>query len=205
MALDRISQRVVVEAVAAQGNAKCKLMAGCRRTLTGLRWGKRLDVGSGLIGETVKFLELKIPPPVVALLAGLVMWVISLKTPTLALPLVLRLGVSAALAVVGIYFDVAGLTAFRRAKTTLNPMKPDRASAVVRSGVFRITRNPMYLGLVFVLLGWAVYLESPWSLLGPMAFVAYIGRFQIMPEEKALEGHFGADYTAYKSGVRRWL
>ena len=123
----------------------------------------------------------------------------------MAAPELLRVSLATALAIVGVAFDVAGLMAFRRAKTTVNPMKPQSTSSMVDSGVYRVTRNPMYVGLVFMLCGWAVFLWSWWALPGPLAFVAYIGRFQIAPEEEALSKLFGAEYLAYKASVRRWL
>ncbi len=84
-------------------------------------------------------------------------------------------------------------------------MKPEAASTLVCSGVYRVTRNPMYLGLLLVLTGWAVHLSCAWTLIGPLAFKLYIDRFQIAPEERALSGKFGADYSAYATRVRRWL
>src|SRR6185312_11178713 len=99
----------------------------------------------------------------------------------------------------------SGALAFRKAKTTKNPMKPQAASSLVTAGVYQRTRNPMYLGLLLVLLGLALYLWSAWSLLGPIFFVMYISRFQIEPEERALATLFGSEYSAYKAKVRRWL
>jgi protein-S-isoprenylcysteine O-methyltransferase Ste14 len=150
-------------------------------------------------------LELKIPPPVVALLAALAMWVAARKSGDAWAPEVVRLALAIALAGVGAAFDLSGLLAFRRAKTTINPVKPQSTSAMVTSGVYQLTRNPMYLGLAFALCAWAVYLWSGWALLGPVAFVTYVTQFQIVPEERTLTELFGADYTAYKARVRRWL
>ncbi|HEV8366930.1 MAG TPA: isoprenylcysteine carboxylmethyltransferase family protein, partial [Pyrinomonadaceae bacterium] len=75
----------------------------------------------------------------------------------------------------------------------------------VSTGVYRFTRNPMYLGLLLTLLGWAAFLSNPASLLFVPIFVLYINRFQIKPEEQVLSSLFGAEYMAYKSRVRRWL
>ncbi|NMM78268.1 protein-S-isoprenylcysteine methyltransferase [Acidovorax sp. SRB_14] len=151
-------------------------------------------------------LELKIPPPLVAAAAVGAMVAASVwLPPVLALPPSVRVGAALALAGVGACFDLAGLLAFRKARTTVNPLTPDKATAVVTTGVYRITRNPMYLGLALMLLGLALYLASPWALLGPLAFGAFITRFQIRPEERALAARFGAAYTAYCAQVRRWL
>jgi protein-S-isoprenylcysteine O-methyltransferase Ste14 len=100
---------------------------------------------------------------------------------------------------------VFGLVEFRRERTTFSPMKPENASALVVSGIFRFTRNPMYLGLLMFLLAWASYLSNGVALLGLPAFVLYMNRFQIAPEERALAALFGADFTAYKARVRRWM
>jgi protein-S-isoprenylcysteine O-methyltransferase Ste14 len=150
-------------------------------------------------------LELKVPPPVVALIFSLAMWGISLCTATVEISFLARLVVSMALALVGGAFSLLGAIAFRRAQTTVNPMKPERASSLVTGGVYQATRNPMYVGLLFVLLAWAAFLAAPWSLVGPVAFVFYISRFQITPEERVLTPLFGEAYSNYKTRVRRWL
>jgi protein-S-isoprenylcysteine O-methyltransferase Ste14 len=150
-------------------------------------------------------LELRIPPPAVAALVAVAMWRISLATPGLEVPGVPRAAMAAVLALIGFSIDVAGLISFRRAKTTINPMKPGTTSALVTSGIYRMSRNPMYVGLLFVLVAWAVYLPSAWALLGPPAFILYINRFQIAPEERILEARFGGAYSDYKRTVRRWL
>ena len=150
-------------------------------------------------------LELKIPPPVVAALVAGSMWAIAMLAPLVDAPAAMRVAVAVVMVLIGVTFDLAGLIAFRRTKTTVNPRKPEKAVALVCSGVYRLTRNPMYLGLVFVLVGWAVYLSSAWALLGPVAFALYINRFQIKPEERVLSTLFGSRYAVYKSSVRRWL
>ncbi len=150
-------------------------------------------------------LELKIPPPAVAVLLAAVMWGISLVAPLLEVPAFLRVAAAVTIALAGGGFSLAGVISFRRARTTVNPMKPETTSSLVRSGIYGVTRNPMYLGLLIVLVAWAVFLSSAWALLGPLAFVLYINRFQIAPEERVLSAMFGTDYSAYKSRVRRWL
>lgn len=150
-------------------------------------------------------LELKIPPPIVGLLCAAAMWGIAQVAPTVPLPGSLRIGLVLVLLCVGGAFDLAGLIAFRRAKTTINPLRPQKSSALVSDGVYHITRNPMYVGMVLVLLAWGAYLACPWTLVMPALFVAYITRFQIQPEERALHRLFGADYAAYCARVRRWL
>jgi len=153
----------------------------------------------------MRVLELKIPPPVVALLVGTAMWAASRTGPSIELPFLVRVVVASPVALLGGGISFAGDMSFRRAKTTVNPMKPQKASSLVTSGIYRFTRNPMYLGLLLVVVAWAAFLSSAWALAGPVAFVLYIGRFQITPEERVLSTKFGAAYSNYKSQVRRWL
>ena len=151
-------------------------------------------------------LELKIPPPVVALVVAVAMWGISrLSHPSLEVSIAVRQALAAVLALAGVATIVSGLKAFRHAKTTIDPRNPQKAAALVTTGVYAFTRNPMYVGFTFVLLGWAAFLFSPWVLAGPLAFVLYIGRFQIRPEERALTALFGGTFGAYAARVRRWL
>jgi protein-S-isoprenylcysteine O-methyltransferase Ste14 len=150
-------------------------------------------------------LDLKIPPPVVALLIAAAMWGISLATPSVDVRAFIRLVAAAVIALAGVATALSGIAAFRRAKTTTSPLKPETTSSLVTSGVYRFTRNPMYVGVGLVLLAWAVFLSSAWTLLGPLAFILYMTRFQIIPEERVLSGMFGAAYSTYQAKVRRWL
>ena len=150
-------------------------------------------------------LEHKIPPPIVAGLIAAAMWKVASLAPLLPLAPTVRWYAALALAGVGVAFDLLGLSAFRRLKTTVNPLKPDKASTLVTGGVYRITRNPRYVGLALLLTAWAVYLSAVWPFLGPVRFVLYINRFQIVPEERVMRAKFGAEYAAYAARVRRWL
>lgn len=150
-------------------------------------------------------LDHRVPPPLVGLAVGAAMAGLALFGPALPLPDNLRHGLTAAFVVLGIGFDLAGLLAFRKARTTVNPLRPGKASAMVTGGVYRLTRNPMYVGMLLLLLAWAVHLSALWAFAGLPLFVLYIGRFQIEPEERALEGLFGEDYRHYAQRVRRWL
>lgn len=153
----------------------------------------------------MRTLELKIPPPAVGLLIAGAMWGISLFAPRLEAPALVRVALAATLALSGFGFIFAGVFSFRRMRTTVNPMKPETTTALVCSGVFGVTRNPMYVGLFVVLVAWVVFLSTVWALLGPLALVLYLNRFQIAPEERVLSAKFGSAYSAYKSRVRRWL
>ncbi len=150
-------------------------------------------------------LELKVPPPVVLLLVALTMWIAARWAPAFAVDLPARTAIASGFALVGVGLGVAGVLRFRRAGTTVNPMRPGSTSSLVDSGVYRFSRNPIYLGDLLVLIGWAAWLSNGLSLLLAVAFVAYINRFQIEPEERALAELFGADFNAYRSKVRRWI
>lgn len=150
-------------------------------------------------------LELKVPPPVVALVLAAGMWPLAQFTPDLILPSWARWPMCIGLLAAGLACDAQGLLAFRRARTTINPLRPERTRSLVVSGMYRVTRNPMYLGLVCILAAWTVFLESPATLVGPVIFVGYITRFQIVPEERLLLEHFGEQYRAYLQRVPRWL
>lgn len=165
----------------------------------------RLPDTFGLSRHLMRALELKVPPPIVALLVAAAMWGISLATPLADVPTRIRLVVAIVIALIGVATAISGVTAFRRAKTTVNPLKPETSSSLVTSGIYRLTRNPMYVGLALVLLAWAVFLSSVWALLGVLVFVLLMNRFQIAPEERVLLGIFGDTYSAYQAKVRRWL
>lgn len=150
-------------------------------------------------------LELKIPPLALLVIVATAMYLVAGHGPALAVASAWRTPIACALVASGFGVGLAGILAFRRAQTTVNPTRPGAASSVVRSGVFQVTRNPMYLGMLIALAGWAVWLATlaVWVFL-PI-FVVYMSRFQIAPEERALAAKFGDDYAAYARGVRRWL
>jgi protein-S-isoprenylcysteine O-methyltransferase Ste14 len=153
----------------------------------------------------VSALELKVPPPGVALAFGFLMWLASSLIAPFEVPFGPRLTVAFVLACLGLVFGISGMVSIWRAKTTMNPTKPDATSSLVTTGPYRLTRNPMYLSLLLYLLAWAVYLSSLPALLLLPVFVLYINQFQIKPEERVLSSLFGSEYAAYKGRVRRWL
>lgn len=152
----------------------------------------------------MKMLENRIPPPFVFALVAASMSAASLEIPSVDFLGDLRWPLVAAfflLALIG----PAAIVGFSRAGTTIDPVRIDRASALVTTGAFSITRNPMYVSMASLLVTLALYLSAPWLFLGPLLFVLFINRFQIIPEERIMAGKFGDAYAAYKSRVRRWL
>jgi protein-S-isoprenylcysteine O-methyltransferase Ste14 len=150
-------------------------------------------------------LDNRIPPPVVTLAVGLAMAAGALAAPTYPIPLVIRLAVAGGLLLFAGLVGGGAIAAFGKAKTTINPVHIESASALVTSGAFRITRNPMYLAMVLLLTAEAVIYGRPALLLGPLLFLVFITRFQIVPEERVMQAKFGQAYTAYRARVRRWL
>lgn len=153
----------------------------------------------------LKQLELKIPP--------LALWaVLALATaggaffaPGVNFPFPGHRQIAIALVLAGLLVVAAGVLAFRRARTTVNPLVPGRATAVVRVGLYRFTRNPMYLGMALALAGLALWWASLPGLAWVAVFCAWVTRFQIWPEERALLARFGDEFVVYMSQVPRWL
>lgn len=150
-------------------------------------------------------LELKVPPLVALVFVAALMWFGSRATSAAGFQVPARHSITLGLATVGLGTAVAGVVSFRLAKTTVNPLNPGAASALVTSGVYQLTRNPMYLGALILLIGWAAFLANALALILVPSFVLYLNRFQIGPEEKALTSLFASEFTTYCARVRRWL
>ncbi|MDR4480684.1 MAG: isoprenylcysteine carboxylmethyltransferase family protein [Nitrospira sp.] len=150
-------------------------------------------------------LELTVPPLALVLLAGGFMWIITWATPALEFAFPAGLICAAGAVLVGITIAGMGVFSFSRAKTTVHPMKPDSSSALVVTGIYRLTRNPMYLGFLLLLVGWGIFLSNALAFLVLPGFVMYMNRFQIEPEERALTRLFGQAFVIYRSQVRRWI
>lgn len=151
----------------------------------------------------MKWLELKIPPLLVALIFGILIWVMPFQVKidnTMALYIVSIIFFS-----IGSIVSILGVWEFRKQKTTVNPMSPQESSSLVIRGIYNFTRNPMYLGFLLWLLSFGVFLRNPISLIAIILFVIYINIFQIIPEEHILEEKFGKEYLKYMKNVRRWL
>lgn len=152
-------------------------------------------------------LELRIPPLALALLFAFAMALLAWLLPGVAMarPGWALAAVAALPALAGAGFALAGVMAFRRAHTTVNPMTPGSSSSVVTTGVYRWSRNPMYVGFLLVLAGWAIFLGHPVAALLLPLFVTTMNRVQIVPEERVLQAKFGPAYADYRRRVRRWL
>ena len=153
----------------------------------------------------MSFLETKIPPPLVGFLSALLMWWAAKHLPIIVISTEVQYSLMAVFFSLGILFDLAGVISFRAAKTTVNPLKPDSASSLVTSGIYRFTRNPMYVGFVFFLFAWAIFLSCVWVVVFIIGYIAYVHYFQIVPEERALARLFPQKFSEYRALVRPWL
>ena len=133
------------------------------------------------------------------------MWLVARALPELHFAFPARPLVASAVALIGLAITIVGVVQFRAAGTTVNPMQPSGSSALVTDRVYGLTRNPMYLGFAFALLGWGIFLAHPIALALVAGFVAYMTRFQIIPEERAMRSLFGSAFDAYRARVRRWI
>lgn len=150
-------------------------------------------------------LELKVPPPIVFLLLAGGMWWAAGFPDTSAMLHAPGIWLAAPFLVIGGICGSHALWTFVRLNTSIDPHRPDKTTCLVVSGIYRYTRNPMYLGLSLVLVAWMVVLTAPVTLIGPVLFVVYITRFQIIPEERILTERFGDEYVTYCQKVGRWL
>lgn len=145
----------------------------------------------------------KIPPPIVTLICALIIYFSSLFFPSYTFPLFNALGIL--ILGSGLLLIFLAVKSFKKAQTTINPLQPDLASFLVTDGVFKYPRNPMYLGMLFIL----IFISLRFNLIGgslvALGFVIYITKYQIVPEEIAMVKLFNDKFIAYKSRVRRWL
>jgi len=146
-------------------------------------------------------LKAKIPVPFVAIVIAAVMSLGARPATQVSMVDDLRNAVLVVSAVVG----TAAIASFLRVRTTLKPRQPERASTLVTGGMYRLSRNPMYLSLALLLIAYAIHLRTLPAMVGPLAYLFYVTRFQIIPEEQALELKFGAAFRDYKRRVRRWV
>jgi len=105
----------------------------------------------------------------------------------------------------GLFLVLAGFFHFRKVQTTINPRRPEQTTTIVTSGIYRLSRNPMYLGFLMWLVAWAFILSNLVTFVFLPLFVFYMNRYQIIPEEKILHHQFGDIYYRYLKQVGRWL
>ncbi|MFS1523534.1 methyltransferase family protein [Microbulbifer sp. 2304DJ12-6] len=153
----------------------------------------------------MKFLELKIPPVILVLSFLLFMWVLGRYSPKIGFEYTTRLVLFVFIGVVSALISLSGVMHFRAAKTTVDPRNPKKSEILVTNGIYRYTRNPMYVGFSFFLIGFSIFLNSAYSAILVPIFIVYLTLFQIIPEEKILQQIFTQEFINYKNSVRRWL
>ncbi len=150
-------------------------------------------------------LELKIPPAIFTAGLALLMWLTPSIAPSLWFYYPWQTAAMWLITVPGMLISFVGVAAFRRQQTTVDPTRPEQASTLVVTGIYRFSRNPMYLGFLLVLTGWALHISNLLAFAALPVYVLYMTRFQIIPEERALLARFGSAYSDYNRSVRRWL
>jgi len=145
----------------------------------------------------------RIPPPLIAMLCVLIIFLSKSIFPSFVFSYKLQLGIF--VSTIGFLLLIISIKSFIDSKTTINPLNLKKSTYLVTSGVFRFSRNPMYLGMLLFLLGTAIILNIIGGLIISILFIFYMNFFQIIPEEKALENLFGKNYRNYRKTVRRWI
>jgi len=145
----------------------------------------------------------KIPPPIIALICGISIYLSRPLFPEYSFILTDVFAVSFLL--IGIITLITSVLSFKRQSTTINPLQPEKASSLVISGIFKYSRNPMYLGMLLILISMTIKFNFIGGILISSAFIAFITKFQIIPEEIILEKLFGDEFTYYKKKTRRWI
>jgi len=149
------------------------------------------------------FLNTKIPPPVVTILFAIMIFYFSDNFAYVDLPF--KIYISLFFISLGFIVTFSSARNFKKKDTTVNPMKPNETTKLVTDGFFKITRNPMYLGMLLFLLGLSIYNGLIVGLIFLPLFVGYITYFQIIPEENAMLEIFGEEFKVYMKKVRRWI
>ena len=145
----------------------------------------------------------KIPPPIITLICGLGIY---FSRPLFPKYNYISIDIIAALfLLLGIIILITAVLSFKRQSTTVSPLQPEKASYLVVSGIFKYSRNPMYLGMLLILISMTIKFNFVGGILIIFAFITFITKFQIIPEETALERLFGKEFTRYKKKTKRWI
>ena len=150
-------------------------------------------------------LSLKVPPVALVFICALLMYLTAKIVPQAFILIPFAQVIAILLVVAGAAVAASGVHAFKKAQTTVNPMTPEKSSSLVRSGIYRVTRNPMYLGFLLTVIAFGFYLQNLLAFIWCPAFILYMNAFQIKPEETMLADIFGDEFTNFKTQVRRWI
>ena len=150
-------------------------------------------------------MKLKIPPALQIAFFALVAWLINKLTEIKHLDFEFQNELSWLIFAIGSLIGIIAVYAFRKAQTTVDPRTPDKASKLVIVSIYKVSRNPMYLGMFFILLAFIIRIGNLYALPVLIIYVWYITNYQIKPEETSLKKLFGEDYSNYLKNVRRWI
>lgn len=145
----------------------------------------------------------KIPPPLLVIILTSLVYFSSTKLELIYLPY--RQMISTLILIIGLIIIISPVVNFIKSKTTVNPVKFENVNRLVTTGVYKYSRNPMYLGMIMIIISTTVYYLNFLSVFSPLIFYIWINKFQISREEIFLEDKFGDDYLKYKSKTRRWI
>tara|TARA_A100001015_G_scaffold295437_1_gene374406 strand:+ start:4365 stop:4811 length:447 start_codon:yes stop_codon:yes gene_type:complete len=148
-------------------------------------------------------METKIPPPIIALTCIIVNYLSTYLINPIKFPKVEVIG--GVILLLGLIILMSAIRLFKKNKTTINPMSPEETTTLITTHIFSVTRNPMYLGLFFVISSTILFFGSWSGIIILIFFVWYINKFQIIPEENTMERLFGTTYNEYRQNVRRWI
>ncbi|MEM1258914.1 MAG: isoprenylcysteine carboxylmethyltransferase family protein [Bacteroidota bacterium] len=150
-------------------------------------------------------MKLKIVPPLVMLIFGCLMYLVDRFLPVGEFDFFGRREMGNILLVFGFLIIAIAIFQLKKAKTTTNPLQPGKANQLVMVGIFKYTRNPIYLGMLLFLMALGLRLGNAFNTLLAAGFVYYMNHFQIAYEEEALAQKFGKTYQLYCKAVRRWF
>ena len=148
-------------------------------------------------------METRIPPPIVTLVFGLSIYFSREIFHSVEIKYSFYIGIL--LLILGLAILISAVRLFRKDKTTVNPLSPEQSTKLVTDGIFKYSRNPMYLGMVFILSSMAVFFNLIGGIILIALFCFYITKFQIIPEERAMSNLFSQDFNKYKHATRRWI
>ena len=159
--------------------------------------------GDGEIYLKMMNVKTKFPPPLVALAFGFLIYYTKNIFPKIEI--VWRYVFGSFMIIIGLFIILSAIILFKKYKTTITPLNPSNATKLIVSGVYKFSRNPMYLGLLLVLSGISTILNPIGGLFLIPLFILYLNLFQIIPEENAMVDLFKDEFLEYKKNVRRWI
>ena len=146
---------------------------------------------------------LKVPPPILVLILVVSIYMSQYQLETTHLPY--NNSISLVILLVGALILINPVFKFIKSKTTVNPVKFVKVNKLVTSGIYKYSRNPMYLGMILIIISTSIFYLNYYSVLTPFIFYFWINKFQIKREEIFLKEKFGKDYLSYMSKTRRWI